>query len=180
MGLERRGVGENAAPPPAPRGPPGGRGVGVAPEAASPAALVAAAEAAATLTAASAAAEAAPAALPLGLVDLRGGALQGRTDVVRLDLVDGALLPLASLVRPLLEPALHDDPHATLEALGDVLGRLPPDVAGEEQRFAVLPLTRLLVAESGRGRDPERCDRLAVGGEAELRVVDQVANDRDL
>src|SRR4051812_49741024 len=121
MGLERRVVGESAASASAAGGPRVVRGLAVAPEAASAAAVVAAAEAAATLTAASAAAEAAPAALPLGLVDLRGGALQGRTDVVRLDLVDGALLTLASLVRPLLEPALHDDPHATLEALGDVL-----------------------------------------------------------
>src|SRR5438309_709682 len=41
--------------------------------------------------------------LALGLVDLRRGVLQRRADLVDLDLVDGALLALTGLVRPLLE-----------------------------------------------------------------------------
>ena len=34
----------------------------------------------------------------------------------------------------------RDDPHAAGERLGDVLGRLAPDGAAQEQRLAVLPL----------------------------------------
>ena len=119
------------------------------------------------------------AALTGGLVDLGGGVPQGGADLVDLDLVDGALLAFLGLVRPLPEPALDDDPHATLEALGDVLRRLPPDVAGQEQRLAVLPLVGLLVHEPRSGRDAEPGHRLPRGGEAQLRVVDEIADDGD-
>src|ERR1700743_830082 len=63
------------------------------------------------------------AARPLRLRDLRRRVLQARADLVGLDLIHGSLLTLAGLVRPLLQPALHDDPHATLEGLGTVLSR---------------------------------------------------------
>jgi len=60
---------------------------------------------------------------------------------------------LASRVskRTLLEPSADDHPRAAGEALGHVLGGLPPDAAPEEQRFAVLPLVGLTV-ELPRGR----------------------------
>src|SRR6202012_2186825 len=63
----------------------------------------------------------------LGLGDLGRRVAQGRADLVDLDLVDRALLAFLGLVGPLLEPALHDDPHPALQRFGDVLGRLPPD-----------------------------------------------------
>src|SRR4051812_10277528 len=69
---------------------------------------------------------AAPAALAAGAVDLGGRELQRRADLVDLDLEDRALLALAVLVGPGLEPTLDDDPHAPLERLRDVLRRLPP------------------------------------------------------
>src|SRR5689334_5024786 len=93
------------------------------------------------------AAEAAASAGALGLGDLGRRVAQGRADLVDLDLVDGALLAFLGLVRPLLEPALHDDPHPALERFCDVLSGLPPDVAGQEQRLAVLPFIRLPVHE---------------------------------
>ena len=69
-----------------------------------------------------------------GLSHLGRGVPQRRADLVGLELVDGALLAFLGLVRPLPEPALHDHPHAPLQALRDVLRGLPPDIAGEEQR----------------------------------------------
>src|ERR1035437_3726446 len=46
------------------------------------------------------------------LLDLRRGVPQAGADLVDLELVDGALLAFLGLVRPLLEPAGHDDAHA--------------------------------------------------------------------
>src|SRR6185312_13134320 len=83
------------------------------------------------------------------------------------------------LVRPLLEPPLHDDPHAALEALGGVLRRLPPHVAGQEEAFAVFPLVGLAVHEPRSGRDAESSHGLTRGGEAQLRIVDKIADDGD-
>src|SRR4051794_38151267 len=60
------------------------------------------------------------------LLHLRCGIPQRRADLVDFQLDDGALLTLAGLVRPLLEPAGDDDASAPLERLGDMLGRLPP------------------------------------------------------
>src|SRR3954468_2995793 len=74
----------------------------------------------------------------LSLGDFRGRVAQRRADLVDLDFEDGALLAFLRLVAALLEPALDDDPHAALQRLGDVLGRLPPDVAAEEEALAVL------------------------------------------
>ena len=122
---------------------------------------------------------AAPATLTAGAGDLGGGEGQGRTDLVDLELDDGALLALAGLVGALLQPTLHHDTHAALQGLGDVLGRLPPHRAGEEQRVAVLPLVGLTVEGARRRRDPEVRHGRTRGGEAQLRVVDEVADHRD-
>src|SRR4051794_9688556 len=56
--------------------------------------------------------------------DLRGGRPQTGADLVDVDLENSALLALASLVTARLQPALDDHPHASLERLGDILGRL--------------------------------------------------------
>jgi hypothetical protein len=50
---------------------------------------------------------------------------------------------------PLLEAAGDDHRDPRVSGLGDVLRRLPPDVAAQEERLAVLPLLRLAV--EGRG-----------------------------
>ena len=126
-----------------------------------------------------AATEATATAGAVGAGDLGRGVLQRGTDFFDLDLEDGALLTLAGLVLTRLESALHDDAHAALQRLGDVLRRLAPHRAGEEQRIAVLPLVALLVERAGRRRDPEVRHRGTRGGEAELRVVDEVADDGD-
>src|SRR5690606_26013323 len=142
---------------------------------------LAAAEAATTLlAAASAAAEATTAATLTGSAgDLGGRVLQRRTDLFDLELDDGALLTLASLVLALLETPLHHDPHALLQRLGNVFSCLTPHRAGEEQRVAVLPLVGLPVEGPRRGRDPEVGHGCPRGGEAQLRVVDQVADHGD-
>lgn len=151
----------------------------------SAAALLAAAGAtapAAALLAATATAEAAATALAAtagGLGDLGRGVAQAGADFLDVQLVDRALDALTVLVGPLLQPALHEDAHAPLERLGDVLRRLTPDRAGQEQALAVLPLVRLAVEGTGSGRDTELRDRRTGGGEAQLGVIDKVADDRD-
>ena len=127
-----------------------------------------------------AAAEAAAARGPAGLGDLGRGVAQRRADLVDLDLVDRALLAFLGLVRPLPQPPGHDDPHAALQRLGDVLGRLPPDVAGQEQRVAVLPLVGVPVEEPRGGGYAEVGDGLAGRRVTQLRVIDKVADDGDL
>src|SRR3954451_19636978 len=112
--------------------------------------------------------------------DLRSGVAQGRTDLVDLDLEDRALLALARLVLTRAQVALHDDAHALLQGLRDVLRGLPPDRAGQEQGLAVLPLVALAVEGARRRGDPEVGHRSTRGGEAELGVVDEVADHGDL
>src|SRR4029077_3930628 len=85
-------------------------------------------------------------------------------DIVDLNLVDGPLFAFVGLIVPLPQPTGHDDPHPTLKRLCDVLGHLPPDVAGEEEAVAVLPLTARGVAHPRRRGDPEGRDRLAGSG----------------
>src|SRR5215510_298470 len=114
-----------------------------------------------------------------GLRDLGGGAAQARADLVDVDLEDRALLTLAGLVLPGLQATLDDRAHALLERLGDVLGRLAPHRAGEEERVAVAPLAGLTVIDTGGRRDPEVGDRGTRGGESQLRVVDQISDDGD-
>src|SRR6202020_2622397 len=106
--------------------------------------LAAAALTAALAAAGRAAAEAAAAlaAGPLGPGDLGRGVPQGRADLVDLDLVHGALLAFLGLIGALPQPPRDDHPHAALQRLGHVLGRLPPHVAGQEEAVAVLPLVR--------------------------------------
>src|SRR6478672_5318721 len=108
--LERRLVGEPLAAA-AGIGGPGVIGLRAAAALSTIPALVAAP----TGPAGPAAAEAAAAAGALGLGDLGRRVAQGRADLVDLDLVDGALLAFLGFVRPLLEPALHDDPHPALQ-----------------------------------------------------------------
>lgn len=114
-----------------------------------------------------------------GLGDLGRGRLEAGADFLDVQLVDRALDALTVLVGPLLQPALHDDAHASLKRLRDVLRRLTPDRAGEEQAFAVLPLIGLLVEDAGSGRDTELRDCRTGRGEAQLGVVDEIADDRD-
>jgi hypothetical protein len=64
--------------------------------------------------------------------------------VVDVQLDDGALVALAGLERPLLEPPARDDAHAALQRLGDVPGRLAPDRAiGPSLRYATAKVTKL-------------------------------------
>src|SRR4051812_14840805 len=152
-------------------GRPGGSRPGVARSAATTggaeaASAAATGEAAATLAAG-------------GLGDLRRGVAERGADLVDLQLDDGALLAFLGVERALLEPAADDDPRATRERLGDVLGHLPPDVAAEEQRLAVLPLLRLPVEGARRRGHGEVGDGGARGREAQLRVGGQVADHGD-
>ena len=129
--------------------------------------------AAATAEATTAAAAAA------GLVDLGGGVLQARADLVDLELDHGALLALTGLERTLLEPSADDYARAASQALGHVLGGLPPDVAAKEQRFAVLPLVGLTVEHARRRRDREVRDGRARRRETQFGVGGQVSDNRD-
>ena len=113
-------------------------------------------------------------------VHLGGRVPQRGADVVDLDLVDGPLLAFLGLVRPLPKPPGDDDPHPALQALGDVLRRLAPHVAGQEQAVAVFPLAGGVVPEPRRRGHPEPRYRLSRRGETQLRIVDEVARDRDL
>jgi hypothetical protein len=78
------------------------------------------------------------------------------------------------------ESATDDDPHPLLERLGEVLGGLPPHVAGEEQGLALLPFVGLPVEEAGGRGDAELRHRGAARCEPQLGLVDQVADERDL
>src|SRR3954466_637986 len=139
------------------------------------------ARAAATTGEATAAAttETAAALTTRGTGDLRGGVAEGRADLVDLELDDGALLAFLRVEGALLEPAADDDARTAGQRLGDVLGRLAPDVAAEEQRLAVLPLLRLTV-EGPRCRcHGEVGDGSARRREAQFRIGGQVADDGD-
>src|SRR3954463_4758881 len=149
-------------------GRPGGRRPGVA-------------RAAATTGEATAAAttETAAALTTRGTGDLRGGVAEGRADLVDLELDDGALLAFLRVEGALLEPAADDDARTAGQRLGDVLGRLAPDVAAEEQRLAVLPLLRLTVEGPRCRRHGEVGDGSARRREAQFRIGGQVADDGD-
>src|SRR4051812_12177241 len=85
--------------------------------------------AAATAVSTATAAAEVTAATAADLVDLGRGVAQRGADLVDLELDDGPLLAFLRLERPLLQAALHDDASAAGQGLGDVLRRLPPDVA---------------------------------------------------
>src|SRR5215468_5813337 len=87
---------------------------------------------------------------PVGLDDLGGGVAQRGADLVDLDLVNGALLAFPGFIGTLAQPPADNDAHAPLQALRDVLRRLPPDVAAQEEAVAVLPLAGGVVAEAWR------------------------------
>src|SRR5690606_11613590 len=111
-----------------------------------PGVVLLAAEAATAL-----AAEAATRTAALGLGDLGAGVAQRRSDPVDVELDDGALLALLGVVRARLQPARRDHPRATVERLGDVLGRVTPDRAAHEEGLPVLPLVGLPVERARRG-----------------------------
>src|SRR5215472_9489588 len=121
-----------------------------------------------------------PGSRPVRPVHLGGRIAQGRADVIDLDLVHGPLLALPRLVLTLAQAPGHDDPHAALQALRYVLRGLTPDVAGQEERFPVLPLVGVAVHVPGRRCNPEGGDRLAGRGVPKLWVIDEVADDRDI
>src|SRR5215218_3662713 len=117
-------------------------------------------------------------AAPAGALDLGGGELEAGADLVGLDLGDGALLALGGLPGAGPEPADHDAAGALLEGLGHVLGLLAPDVDPEERGLPVLPGVAL--TDPGGDGQPEVGHGRPVGGEAQLRVVGQVADEHHL
>jgi len=64
--------------------------------------------------------------VPAGLGDLGGRPLQGRADVVHVDLVDGALVAFGGLVLALLEAAGDEDAGALVQGFGGVSAQLAP------------------------------------------------------
>src|SRR5258708_3867802 len=60
------------------------------------------------------------------------------------------------------------------------LGRLPPHVAGQEQRVGILPLVGVLVQVPRGGGEAEVGDRLAGRRVTQLRIVDKIADEGDL
>src|SRR5439155_10479671 len=101
------------------------------------------------------------------------------TEVVGLDLDHGSLLALLVLPGTLLQPAGHYDPAAARERLGGVLRQAPPAVDREERRVAVRPVAGRVTDPRGI-RDPEVGHRGAVRRVAQLGIIREVANDRDL
>src|SRR5215218_9496865 len=96
-------------------------------------------------------------AAPAGALDLGGGELEAGADLVGAD---------------------HDAAGALLEGLGHVLGLLAPDVDAEERGLPVLPGVAL--ADAGGDGQPEVGYGRPVGGEAQLGVVGQVADEHHL
>ena len=86
----------------------------------------------------------------------------------------GTALALVGLPGPQAQPADHDGPGALAEGLGDVLRELPPAVDAEEAGLPVGPLVAL--ADAGGDGQAEGGHGGAVGGEAELGVVGEVAD----
>src|SRR5699024_1667677 len=111
--------------------------------------------------------------------DLGRRASQTRADFVDVDL--GALPARTILALELadLEAALHDHAHALLEGLRDVLGRLAPYRAGQEQRVAVLPLAGLPVELTRCRGEPEVGNGRSGRGETQLGMVDEIADHGD-
>src|SRR3954452_23622925 len=110
---------------------------------------------------------------PGGLGDRRRRVTERRADLIDLHLDDGALLALLGLEGALLEAALCHHPGAAGQRLGDVLRRLPPHAAAQEERLSVLPLLGLAVQGARGGGDGEGGDRCARGCPAQLGVAGQ-------
>src|SRR5512132_136434 len=117
-------------------------------------------------------------AAPAGALDLGGGELEAGADLVGLHLGDGALLALGGFPGAGPEPADDDAAGALLQGLGNVLGLLAPDVDPEERGLAVLPGVAL--AHAGGDGQAEVGHGRPVGGEAQLGVVGQVADEHHL
>src|SRR6185312_12950897 len=130
---------------------------------------------AARVALAAVAATGATAALRLG--DLRRREPQRRAHVLHVELDHGPLLAVL-LVRPLLEPARHDDLHAFGERFRNVLSVLTPDRARHEEALTVGPSVRGLVERAGRRGDAEAGDRRAGLGESEFGIRHQRPNHR--
>ena len=84
-----------------------------------------------------------------------------------------------SILEHLEHLELDDHRSAPVQGLRDVLRRLAPDGAAQEQRLPVLPLVRVLVEGAGRRRDGEVRDGCPAGGEAQLGVGGEVADHGD-
>jgi len=96
------------------------------------------------------------------------------------DSVATVVLNAPQKMNALDEAALHDDAHALLQALGDVLGSVTPHRAVEEHRLAVLPLVAVLVEGARRVGHGEAGDRCAGRAVPEVRVRREVAGDGDV
>jgi hypothetical protein len=104
-----------------------------------------------------------------------GGPLQRGADLISIDLGDRPLLPLRGLPAALPQPAGHHHPVALGEGVGQVLGLHAPDVDRQERGVAVAP--RAVLLNPLGHRHPQVGDGDAARGEAQLGVVDQVADD---
>src|SRR6266508_5844412 len=113
-----------------------------------------------------------------GALRLGGGPLQRGADLLGLDLDDAAALA-GVLVLPgaRLEPADDQRAVALGQRVGRMLGELPPAVDPEEGGLAVLPLVAF--ADAGGDGQAEVRDGGAVGGEPQLGVVGEVADQGD-
>src|SRR5262249_49238125 len=112
-----------------------------------------------------------------GLVDFGSGVSERRADLVDLDLHHGTLLALAGLERALLEPTSDNHPCSTGEALRNILGSLPPDVAPQEQRLTLPPFPALAVVTPRRRGHGEIRDRSTGRSEPQFRVGSQISDD---
>src|SRR5699024_7842110 len=127
-------------------------------------------ESAASPTGEAATAGESAAAPTLGAGDLRGGVTHGRAHLVDLEFDDGALPAPAGLEGPLHQATLRDRAHALGQGLCDVLRRVAPDGATQEEGVAVDPLA-LLPVEPARGRcDREVGNGCPRGGEPQFRI----------
>src|SRR5829696_1436766 len=119
----------------------------------------------------------------VGLGPGRGGRAgrrepQAHANLLGVDLDGRAALALRGLPGAALEPADDHTAGPLVEAPADVLGLVTPDAHPEVGRLAVLPPVG--VPDALVDREPEVGHGHPVGGEAQLRVVGQVAGEGDL
>lgn len=111
--------------------------------------------------------------------DLGRGIPQRWADLIDVEFVDRPLLTLASLEGALLEATGNNDAGALGQGLRHILGRLAPDVAPQEQCFAVFPFIGLTVEGARRRRHREVGDRGTGRRKTQLRVGRQIPDDGD-
>src|SRR4030095_10639968 len=116
-----------------------------------------------------------PVAALAGPLDLGCGPLEAGPDLISLNLGHRALLPLGGFPAALPQPAGDHHPIPLAQGLGQVLGLATPDIHLEERGVAVAPLAILL--DPLGDRDPQVGDGDAGLREADLGVLDQVADD---